>query len=101
MSASSNSSSYSVFWPLQFLVVCLGIGMVFHLYQINRDRLATERDIHQLTPRGSDALQAKNRFFALVKEINQLAKQDGAAAQLLTELNIQVRPDATTPAGGK
>jgi hypothetical protein len=74
--------------------------MGFHLFELNQDRLTIDHDIRVLTPRGTEALAAKNRLFALLKEINQLAGRDAAAAQLVADLKIQLRPDATTSTGG-
>jgi len=100
MTTPLDSSSKSIFWPLQFLVACLGIGMGFHLFELNRDRLVTERDIHELIGRGTEALAAKKSLFALIQEINDLAGRDAAAAQLLAEYNIQLRQNSAGSAGG-
>ncbi len=100
-SALSKSWYQSLFWPLEFVLLCLGASMAFHLYDLNEDRLATLHNIHTLTPRGEAALNEKKRFIALVQEIGRLGRRDKAAADLLASFNITFRPDATDADQGK
>jgi hypothetical protein len=91
----------SIFWPVEFLALCLGVSTVFYLYDLNEARLTADRELGQLVPQGEQALAAKKRFINLVTEINHVGEKDPIAAHLLTEFNIQLRAANPAPAEAK
>jgi hypothetical protein len=100
-SAPAKSWFQSLFWPLEFLVLCVGLGTAMQLYDLNENRLATLHNIRQLTPRAEAGLADKKRFLALVQEIGGLAGRDKTASALLESFAIQFRPDQSTSTEGK
>jgi hypothetical protein len=86
-----SSPSYSPFWPLCILVVCLGVWMGYQIVALNEERVAAEGNIRQLIPQADAALAAKKRLFSLAQDLSQAAAKDAAAAQIVSEFNIRVQ----------
>jgi hypothetical protein len=84
----------SPFLPLQFLVICLGIWITYHVYELNQERVAAEVRVQQALPAANAALQAKNRLLALAQELGQLAPKDAGATQIVNVFNIRLEQPA-------
>jgi hypothetical protein len=96
-----SDSLRSPFLPLQFLVICIGIWIAYHVYELNQERVHAEARIQQALPAANSALQSKNRLLALAQEIAQLAPKDAGAAQIANEFNIRLQPGAGNSAPAK
>ena len=83
--------SYSPFWPLYILVVCLGVWMGYQIVALNEERVSAEDKIHQIAPQADAALAAKKKLFSLAQDLSQTAAKDPGAAQIVNEFNIRVQ----------
>jgi len=79
---------------MQILVLCLGVWVSYHLWEIDQERQTNLQAINQLVPQGEAALKAKKSLFALVQDLNQTAGKDAGAAQVLREFKIQMKSAA-------
>ncbi|HUB66189.1 MAG TPA: hypothetical protein VL981_01735 [Candidatus Methylacidiphilales bacterium] len=91
--------SHSPFWPLQILVVYLIAWVGYHVFTLNKARLADEQQIQQVTPQAEAALTAKNRLVSLAQDIDNIAAKDAAAAEIVKEFKIHGRenPSGSNP----
>jgi hypothetical protein len=93
----SDPPSYSPFWPLQILVVYLIAWVGYHVFTLNEDRLAVERQIQQVTPQAETAWNAQKRLLSLAQDIDNIAPKDAAAAQIVKEFNIHGGQNSSGP----
>jgi len=95
--------THSPFWPLQILVIAIGVWIGCHVVALYQDRAAAENKIHQLIPQADAGLAAKKKLLALAQDVDQLAAKDAGAAQLVAEFKIhaQAPPKPESPPAAK
>jgi hypothetical protein len=88
---------------MQILLACLGLWVVYNLWETNEDRLTSERAFRELLPQGEEALTSKKKLFSLVQDLSQTAGKDPSAAQVLNEFKIQLQaaPGGNAPSTTK
>ncbi len=93
-----NKKTYSPFWAMQFLVICLGIWIGMDCYQINNNRLAAWNQNLQLQTKLPEAQDHELKLKALVQDLRKTGENDPAAIQVLDAFHIPLQAPQQQPA---
>jgi hypothetical protein len=79
----------SAFGPLQILFLTLALWLSYHVWEIHRATLAQRASERELLPHAKAALAEQERLLNLIHDLQETAKKDPVAAQILQEFKIR------------